>query len=168
MTISLRGIPERLGEVGALDQLAQPLADVVAQALRSPAVKDALTGARLGHPVHPLLTDIPIGSFTSATVLDLVGGRRARRGADLLIALGVLSAVPTIAAGAADWSDMTGAKRRIGVVHALANGVGVGCYVGSLVARARGRRARGTVLALAGMSSMTFGGLLGGHLAFSE
>ena len=41
-------------------------------------VKDVLSGTWLGHALHPMLTDIPIGSFTSGSLLDVFGGKRAR------------------------------------------------------------------------------------------
>jgi nitrite reductase/ring-hydroxylating ferredoxin subunit/uncharacterized membrane protein len=115
-----------------------------------------------------LLTDIPIGSFTSATVLDLIGGERGQPAADLLVALGVLAALPTAAAGASDWSDTYGDDQRTGVVHALCNVIGLGLYSWSLVARRRGQRTPATLLGLAGMSTMTVAGYLGGYLSYSR
>ena len=65
-------------------------------------------------PLHPMLTDLPIGCWTSAFVLDIVGGKKSRPAAQLLVGLGVLSALPTAASGAADWSDTGGrAARRV-------------------------------------------------------
>jgi nitrite reductase/ring-hydroxylating ferredoxin subunit/uncharacterized membrane protein len=158
----------RLGKAEALDRAARPLAQAVARRVRPGALKDALTGKWLGHPLHPLLTDIPIGSLTSATLLDLVGGARSSSAADTLVAVGLAAAVPTALAGATDWSDTYGEDQRIGVVHALANTVGLGCYALSLVARHRGARGAGTALGLAGLGSMTVGGYLGGHLGYSR
>jgi nitrite reductase/ring-hydroxylating ferredoxin subunit/uncharacterized membrane protein len=164
----LHGIATRLGAVSGLDRVATPAAGFVKRTLGHGPVKDALSGTWLGHPLHPLLTDIPIGSFTSATVLDVVGGRRARGAADSLVALGLVSAVPTALAGTADWSDTYGHDQRVGVVHAASNALGLAFYASSLRARRRGARARGTVLALLGMTSMTVGGYLGGYLAYSR
>lgn len=164
----LHGLASRVGRVGSLDRIAEPMAKAVKRATPQGPIKDALSGTFLGHPIHPLLTDIPIGSFTSASVLDLVGGPSSERAADALIALGLVSAVPTAAAGLADWSDTYGEEQRIGVVHALANSVGLALYASSLLARRRGRRSSGRALALAGMSVMTVGGYLGGHLSFGR
>ncbi len=55
------------------------------------ACRDLLTGRWLGHAVHPVLTDLPIGFWTSAFTLDLIGGRRSRAAAQRLVGLGVLS-----------------------------------------------------------------------------
>jgi nitrite reductase/ring-hydroxylating ferredoxin subunit/uncharacterized membrane protein len=164
----LDDLVERIGADERLETLTGPLAGLVHRAVPRGAPKDILSGTLLGHPLHPLLTDIPIGSFTSATIVDLLGGRSGRRAADTLIAVGLLSALPTVAAGLADWSDTYGPAQRIGLVHASANAVGLGLYATSLAARLSGQRVRGVVLALAGMGVMTVGGYLGGHLTFAE
>src|SRR5690349_9080143 len=89
-----------------LDKVAGPLADRVSGLLARTRLKDLLSGSWFGHPLHPLLTDLPIGSWTSAFVLDLVGGRKAQPAADLLVAAGIVSAVPTAVTGLSDWSDL--------------------------------------------------------------
>lgn len=166
--MGLHELTQRIGNVGALDKLTGPWAGLVKRVVGKGLRKDLLSGTYLGHPLHPLLTDIPIGSFTSAAVLDLLGGRRAEPAADLLVALGLASSLPTAASGAADWSDSYGAEQRIGAVHAIANFVGLGFYAASMVARRRGRRSRGVLLGLAGMGAMSAGGYLGGHLVFAQ
>lgn len=140
----------------------------VPAALRSGPMRDVLSGRWLGHSLHPLLTDLPIGFWTSATVLDLAGGRGARPAARRLVALGVLSAVPTAVTGASDWSQTAGPVRRVGVAHALANTVGLACYLASWRARRRERWARGTVLGLLGGAAASVGGFLGGDLALDR
>lgn len=164
----LSSLVERLAKAQVIDRVAEPLKGLVHRVVGQATLKDLLSGKWLGHPLHPMLTDVPIGSFTSATVLDLVGGARSQRAADVLVGLGLASAVPTVAAGLADWSDTDTGSGRIGVVHAFANGVGLGCYAASLVARARGRRGPGVALGLAGMTTMTVGGYLGGHLVLAR
>jgi len=166
--MGLYAAAQRLGRVEALDRAARPLARAVTRVVRPGPLKDALTGAWLGHPLHPLLTDIPIGSFTSATVLDVLAGARSAPAADTLVAVGLAAAVPTALAGATDWSDTYGDDQRIGVVHAVANTVGLGCYALSLAARRRGARGAATALGLAGLSSMTVAGYLGGFLGYSR
>jgi uncharacterized membrane protein len=152
-------------ESAALDGVAVRLDEVAAAVARPGTAHDLLAGVWLGHSVHPLLTDLPIGFWTSASVLDLVGGRRARRAADLLLAAGTVAALPTVATGLAEYRHADTAARRVGVVHVAANTLGVALYAASLAARLRGRRARGVVLALAGATAATAGGYLGGHLA---
>ena len=159
---------ERIGSAKALDKIAQPAAARVKRLVRRGPVKDTLSGTWLGHPLHPLLTDIPIGSFTSATVLDVLGGKKHQPAANLLVGLGLASAAPTALAGAADWSDTFDASQRVGVVHGLANLAGLGLYAMSIAARRNQRRGRATLLGLGGMTVMSVGGYLGGHLSFSR
>jgi nitrite reductase/ring-hydroxylating ferredoxin subunit len=166
--VRLHATAQRLGRLEQLDAPAGTAAKAVQQVLGQGFAKDLLSGSRLGHPLHPLLTDIPIGTLASATMLDLVGAQRAEHAADVLVALGLLSALPTAAAGAADWSDSYGADQRVGAVHAIANVVGLGLYGWSLGARRRGDRRTATMLGLAGMTSMAVGGYLGGYLSHSR
>ena len=164
MNMRMHRVAMQLEKIDRLDAIAEPLGNAVKKAIPAGRLKDLLSGSWLGHQLHPLLTDIPIGSFTSATLLDLVGGRRGQSAANLLAAVGVVSTVPTAAAGLADWSDTYGPARRIGVVHAAANLVGVGFYVASISARRRGNKLSATALGLMGMGTMSVGGYLGGHL----
>ena len=159
-------VVERIEHTTALDRLATPLASAVSDLFGRSRLKDVFSGSWLGHPLHPLLTDLPIGSWTSAMLLDFVGGRRAQPAADVLVAVGIATAVPTAVTGLSDWSDLGDADRRIGLVHATANSVAVACYVASLVARRGGRRPAGIMLGLAGASAATAGGFLGGHLVY--
>lgn len=161
-------IAVRIGRTDMLDRIAEPVGKAAKRLIPRGAVKDALSGTWLGHQLHPMLTDIPIGSFTSASVLDLIGGRRAQPAANLLAAVGIMSVVPTAAAGLADWSDTYGPTRRIGVVHAAANLVGVGFYTASVLARRRGSRLSAAGLGLFGMGVMSLGGYLGGHLTLGR
>lgn len=164
----LRSLGSRLEQRTDLDRIVQPVRERLSRLLPDGPRKDALQGSWLGHPVHPALTDLPIGFWTSALVLDVVGGRRGRTAADLMIALGVLTAIPTAATGAADWADMERPRQRTGIVHAGANTLATALYAMSFVRRRRGRRFRGFVLSTAGMGMATLGGYLGGHLAFGE
>ena len=157
-------VVEALGSDQRLDRVSGPVGDRVRRALDRQPAKDALSGAWLGHPLHPLLTDLPIGFWTSAFTLDLLGGRTTRRAATQLVGWGVVTALPTAVSGAADWGDTTGAARRIGFVHAAANTTALTCYAASWWARVRGRHARGVALGLAGATAATVGGYLGGHL----
>ena len=162
----MHDVATRIEKFDALDTIAEPLGDTVKKLIPPGRLKDLLSGTWLGHSLHPLLTDVPIGAFTGATLLDLVGGRRARSAANLLATVGVVSTVPTAAAGLADWSDTSGPGRRIGVVHAAANLVGIGFFIASISARRRSSRASATALGLMGMGTMSIGGYLGGHLTF--
>lgn len=124
-----------------------------------------LRGDWLGHAVHPPLTDLVIGTWTSATMLDLIGGRDCAPAAQRLIAAGLLAVGPTAWTGWAEWLTAEQRDRRVGLVHAVTNGVAIGMYAASWRARRRGRHGSGVRLALAGAAVSGVGAYLGGHLA---
>jgi nitrite reductase/ring-hydroxylating ferredoxin subunit len=162
----LDALPALAAEAEALDALAAPFGRL-ARAIGPSAVKDALSGTWLGHALHPILTDLVIGSWTSATVLDLVRGDE--RAAERLIAVGIAAYPPTALTGVNDWGDSEAARddvRRIGLVHAAGNAGALALYSASLIARRRGRRGKGALLALAGAGLLGAAGHLGGHLSF--
>lgn len=147
----------------ALDRLVdleRPLADAL---LASSLRRRILHGELIGHPAHPPLTDLPIGFWLSSTVLDL-GGAPCAPGADRLLALGIVSALPTALTGLADWGSAGRRTQRVGVVHAAANSLALTLYVTSLVQRRRGRRRAGVTLSLLAGFFLGAGGYLGGHL----
>jgi nitrite reductase/ring-hydroxylating ferredoxin subunit len=164
--MSLMGILDRLADVAALDKVIEPARKAVVSALRPPAVKDFLHGTWLGHPLHPVLVQVPVGSWISAGLLDAIPPMRPA--ATLLIGTGVAAAVPAAAAGAADWSEQGPGVRRLGAVHAAANTVALGLYVGSLVARSRGRGTLGRVLSYAGLGMAGGSAAIGGHMSYAQ
>jgi nitrite reductase/ring-hydroxylating ferredoxin subunit/uncharacterized membrane protein len=167
----LYALAERVGDLEGLDGPAEAVARQVRGLLDPGPVKDAISGAWLGHALHPLLTDIPIGAWSSTAILDVAGGRRSRPAAERLLGIGLLAAVPTALTGANDWADTTPADdsvRRIGAVHGLANTAALILYGTSLRARRRGRHGRGVVLGLAGLGALVAGGHLGGHLSYDK
>jgi uncharacterized membrane protein len=129
---------------------------------------DLMRGRPLGHALHPALTDLPIGFWTSAVVLDLAGGRKRAGAAKRLVGLGVLSAAPTAVSGFADLPSMEPAKRRVAVVHAASNSIALLLFSRSWWARTRGRRRGGIIDGLLASAVATFGGYLGGWMAFGE
>lgn len=162
----LEGVVDRIERAAPLDGPAEALASGVNAAFSPTPVKNALSGTWLGHPLHPLLVAMPIGSWVMASCFDLAGGEAGRNGADALVALGLASAVPTVATGLANWSDLYGADRRVGLVHAAANAVGTAFFAASLVQRRRGKRVAGNLLQLTGLAAMSAGGYLGGHIVY--
>jgi nitrite reductase/ring-hydroxylating ferredoxin subunit/uncharacterized membrane protein len=155
---------ERLEGLKSLDPLGTWLADAVGKIVPSGPVKDFLSGTPLGHSLHPVLSDLPIGTWTSATLLDLLGGEDSAKAAELLIGLGILSSLPTAASGLSDWADTQDGERRVGLVHALTNTAALGLLTGSFAARKRGNHRLGVLLGLAGTSVASAGAYLGGHL----
>jgi nitrite reductase/ring-hydroxylating ferredoxin subunit len=110
-----------------------------------------------------------VGAWTSATILDLIGGDDDGEAASRLIGVGIAASAPTVLTGTVDWADSEAVDdrvRRTGVVHAVANATALGFYAASLAARRRGDHGRGKLLGLAGAGVMSAGGFLGGHLSF--
>lgn len=146
-----------------LDRVAGAARDLVHRLLRRQGLKDVLHGVWLGHPLHPALAQLALGSLLSASVIDLCGGRRGD--SSRLIVVGLMATGPTAAAGWADYADGHEEQQRVGLVHAALNATSVVCYLGALGVRLRGRRdgrgwsVTGGVLAGAAAS-------LGGHLSF--
>ena len=156
----------RLERLEALDKVAKPLAEAVGRAVQPRVVRNLLSGTDLGEPLHPVLTDLPIGAWVMSALLDTAGGPAAEGAADLLVTAGVVAAVPTAAAGLNDWSDTAGPQTRVGLVHATLNTTALSLYLASAVARALGRRRGGKALSLAGLGVLMGGAYLGGHLSF--
>lgn len=163
----VRVLADRLRSTAELDRLTQPATEIINTALDSTGWREFLSGRSwLGHPLHPALTDLPIGFWTSALVVDLFGGRKSKRAATMLVAGGIAAAVPTAMTGAHDFTQLEPEDKRVGIVHAIANTIALLFYGGSLMARLGGRRGRGVYLGVLGAAAATLGGYLGGHLAF--
>src|SRR5712692_8552171 len=117
-------------------------------------VKNFLNGTWLGHPLHPVATDIPLGAWSVTLLLDALeegNGRGAiARAADTSLALGLAGAAAAAVSGLADWSDTDARPRRVGMAHAMLNVGGTVLFAGSLLSRRNGRRSTGRTLAVAG------------------
>lgn len=157
---------DRLADTTRLDVVIEPVQQLLHKLFRPSKARDVLNGVWLGHPLHPALAQVPLGAWMSAGLLDLLPGNQKQ--ARLLIAAGVVSAVPTAVAGSADLSEMEIGQRRVGAVHAVANSAAVSLYVGSLMARSRGADRLGRGLAFAGLGLATSSAAVGGHLAFHQ
>jgi nitrite reductase/ring-hydroxylating ferredoxin subunit/uncharacterized membrane protein len=161
-----------------LEPIADRLQPTIAGALGAegsigPKVADILHGTWLGHPLHVVLTDVPLGSWTAAAVLDVLeektGSRVIGRGADAAIAVGLVGAAGAAITGLADWSKIGGGQpRRIGLAHGLLNATATACYVTSLCLRQIYSRHAGRRFALLGLMVSSLAAYLGGHLVFKE
>jgi nitrite reductase/ring-hydroxylating ferredoxin subunit/uncharacterized membrane protein len=80
-----------------------------------PAVRDVLNGRWLGHPIHAVLTDAPIGILFLVIVFDVVGQPVA---AGWALLLGVLAMAAAALAGLADYADTDGLARERATLHA--------------------------------------------------
>jgi len=157
-------LSDRLEQAEELDRVVEPVQQVVRK-LPPGRVRDALHGVWLGHPVHPVLVQVPVGAWLSAAFLDTVGNED---GARHLIGLGLLASAPAAVAGWADWSEQHEQQMRTGVVHAAANSAAITLYTGSLVARARQRTGLGKALGYAGLAAVALASMLGGDISYRQ
>jgi hypothetical protein len=155
----------RLEEARALDRPVRALEPSVRGLFGTGTRGSVLRGEWLGHALHPVLTDVVLGTWTSASLLDLLGGPGSSASAQRLVGSGLVAFGPTAWAGWAEWSAAGTRDKRVGLVHAVTNGVAAGVYTASWLARRRGRHGTGAGLALAGAAVSGVGGYLGGHLA---
>jgi uncharacterized membrane protein len=158
----------RLEANADIDGLSGPLG-AIAGPFNQPSVAKALRGGWMGHALHPLLTDIPLGCWIAALALDMVGGSPGEAASRKLIGIG-LAAVPlTAAAGLAEWDTIEGqGERRVTTVHALGNTLAAGAFGVSWLQRRRRRRRSGVAWALVGGATALVTGYLGGHLSFGR
>lgn len=186
MTVS--GLVPAIERQEGLDPIADGVRGVVQCFLSAagPAgrvIANGLYGVWLKHPLHPAITDIPVGAWTAALVLDVLDTRTMRRepggpgakersdlgrGADVAIAVGLAGALGAAASGTADWQHEHGSTARIGLVHGLLNASATALYATSLLLRAGGKRTAGHTCALAGYGLVLAGGYLGGELVFQD
>lgn len=164
--MNLMGILDRVADAATFDKVIEPARRAVLGVLKPQAVKDFLYGTWLGHPLHPVLVQVPVGSWVSAGLLDAIPPLRPA--ATFLIGAGVVTAVPAAASGAADWSEQEIGVRRLGAVHAVANTVALGLYVGSLAARKTGRGELGRVLSYSGLALAGGSAAIGGHMSYTQ
>lgn len=159
--MGVRELASRLEGLESLDGVADVVSRWVSTAVAP--WKSLLSGTWLGHPLHAAITDLPIGCWTGAVLMDLIGGERSRGSVDPLICIGAAAAIPTAVTGLNDWADSYGGERRTGLVHGLANVAALSLFAASLVARGRARSLR-----VAGLATVTAGAYLGGHLTYAQ
>jgi nitrite reductase/ring-hydroxylating ferredoxin subunit len=163
--MKLRGLLDRIERVEVLDRPAGVVQRLVTTVVRGRA-RDALGGVWLGHPVHPAIVMLPLGSWLGGTVLEAL--RVKGRGSTVLIGLGSAGALSAVVTGLNDWTSLSRQQRRTGLVHAATNSVALGLYVASMVARRRGNSISARRLSFAGLAAVSAGAYLGGHLAYRQ
>ncbi len=133
---------------------------------------DVLHGKWLGHPLHPVLTDVTIGAWTFGAVFDVLSlltrNKRHRATANTLTTMGTITAVPTAIAGITDYSAIKKDAVAYGALHGLLNSVGLMVYVLSIRARHGGHYGRGVRLALLAYSVLLFSAWLGGEMSYHK
>jgi nitrite reductase/ring-hydroxylating ferredoxin subunit len=132
-------------------------------------LKDLLHGTFIGHPLHPLLTDILIGAWSVAAIFDaleLAGSEEYETAADATVIIGAIGAVGAALAGWADWSDTKGEAQRAGLLHGLMNATALTAYIASIAARRAGARKLGIATAFLGYGITGAAAYLGAELSF--
>jgi nitrite reductase/ring-hydroxylating ferredoxin subunit/uncharacterized membrane protein len=163
-----------LGRMALSQRWAGPLAErlqpLIRRAVAPPLIRNSLDGVWIGAPLHPALTDVPVGSWTAALLLDgaavLTADEALADAADRALAVGTLAALPAAATGLNDLRDLTGQSRQVAMVHALLNVAGLSLSAASLACRRAGRRGLARGLSAAGYLISSSAAHLGGQLSF--
>src|ERR671910_2119000 len=166
-------ISQRIVEaLPVLDRVAEGVQPKVQEAVEAggTTARNVLDGVWFEVPLHPVLTDVPVGSWTAALVFDGVdaatGSKAVRNAADASLVMGILSAFGAAVTGLSDWRYLSGGSRRMGVAHGLLNTIGLALNLASLLLRAAGRRNAGRLALLAGYSVSGMAAHLGGELSY--
>ena len=157
-----KGLVEQLlAKQAWVDQVADALQPIINDLFNNsgqagPHGQGRIERRLVGHPVHPMITDVPVGAWTLAQVFDVVSAQRGDdagldNASDLAVGVGVVAAVGAAVTGFTDWSEVGGVQRKMGLVHGLLNGVSLVFYLGSLALRLNGsNRARARTLSATG------------------
>ena len=150
------------------DEVQPKVQEVVAAG--GTTARNVLDGVWLEAPLHPALTDVPVGAWTAALVFDgldvATGKEPIRHAADASLVLGTLGAFGASVTGLSDWRYLSGGSRRMGVAHALLNTIGLVFSIVSLILRASGRRNAGRLIFITGYSISGMAAHLGGELSY--
>ena len=135
-------------------------------------LENALHGVWLGHPLHPVLTDIPLGAWSVVFVLDVIeaatGTRKFQAGADAALNIGIAGALGAAVTGLTDWKDIDGEARRVGLAHGLLNSAALSLFVTSAVQRAMGKRGAARITSRLAFAIAVCSAWLGGHLVYAS
>src|SRR5215470_7840304 len=138
-------------------------------------LKSLLNGTWLGHPLHPVMTDVPITAWMITAVFDIIWliahPTWAAYGAFVTVIVGLLGALGAIVTGLTDWSDTYGAERSIGFNHALFNTCATILYLVSFILRllaGPGDGIAAVILGLVGLASVLYAAYLGGDIVFTK
>jgi nitrite reductase/ring-hydroxylating ferredoxin subunit/uncharacterized membrane protein len=139
---------------------------------RGQKLKNFLNGTWLGHPLHAVLTDVPIGAWTAALIFDglemMSGLDEFAVASDTAVAIGVAGALGAAVTGVADWQDVDAPARRLGMIHGILNLSGTALFAASLISRRRKSRTAGRILSALGYGVMTAAARLGGKMVYEH
>jgi nitrite reductase/ring-hydroxylating ferredoxin subunit/uncharacterized membrane protein len=165
----MQRIVEALPFLDTIGEAVQPEVQKAVDAGGTTA-RNVLDGVWLEAPLHPVMTDVPIGAWTTALVfdgLDLATGKKPlQHAADASLVFGTLGAFGAALTGLSDWRYLSGGSRKMGVAHGLLNAIGLLLSIVSLVQRATGRRNAARLTFLTGYSISGMAAHLGGELSY--
>lgn len=135
-------------------------------------IKNFLHGKWLGHALHPMVTDVPIGAWTTAVLLDtmeLCGSESYKAGADAAVTIGLAGAAGAAATGLTDWTGTSQSERKVGLAHAILNIGATALFLTSAILRRR-QKSRKTALSLSmlGYCITTVSAYVGGNLVYNQ
>src|SRR5687768_5979918 len=156
-----------------IDRVAKPLSRAVRDAYESAGptgreIKNALHGKWLGHPLHPALTSVPLGAWTTALALDCAADDDPgmRRAATFAMGVGLAGAVGSAVTGLTDWSETGGQARREGLVHGLLNVTATALMATAFTRRKLDSHEDGRAFAWTGYAIAVGAAYLGGNLVY--
>lgn len=137
--------------------------------------KSFLNGTWFGHPLHPVITDVPITAWLLTAVFDIIWllthTTWAAYGGFVAVIVGLLGALGAIATGLTDWSDTYGAERHVGFNHLLFNAGATMLYLISFILRliaGPGDGIAAAILGFVGLVCVIYAGYLGGEMVFTK
>jgi nitrite reductase/ring-hydroxylating ferredoxin subunit/uncharacterized membrane protein len=165
----------RIADLPVLQQLADPLSQAVKGAYEAGGAagqqaKDALHGVWLGHPLHPVFTDLPVGAWTTALALDVAGRNdpEMRRAATFAMGVGLLGAVGAAVTGLTDWSETSGRSQRAGLLHGLLNVTATSLFAAAYAFRKQDSHDGGRKCAWTGYAIALASAYIGGDLVYGQ
>lgn len=162
------GVVRQVESTSAFDGVGGVLMPAAQRLVRMTGDQELLRSRLLGHALHPVLTDVPVGAWMSAGVLDLSGGSRMSAASRRLVGLGNLAALPTAVTGLAEYATLGPANQRLASAHAVANVAALALNTWSWFARGAGRHGTGRALSYAALATAGAGAFLGGHLSIGK
>ena len=175
--MSTKSIMEKIDEQEWLDTAGAAIQPVILDAFKAGGktgnnIKNFLHGKWLGHPLHPIITDVPIGAWTTATVLDtmeLCGNDKYKDGADAAVTIGLVGAAGAAVTGLTDWTGTENKERKAGLLHAMLNVGATTLFLASFfMRRKKNSRKAAITLSMLGYGITTASAYIGGHLVYNQ
>lgn len=175
--MSTKSVMDLIDEQEWLDEAGAAIQPVILNAFKAGGktgndIKNFLHGKWLGHALHPMITDIPLGAWTTAAVLDtmeLCGSKQYKPGADAAVSIGLAGAAGAAITGFTDWTGTTEIERKAGLVHAVLNIGATALYITSLFMRRKNKsRTAAITLSMLGYGITTASAYIGGNLVYNQ